>query len=110
MLTLKQGSRVRWYVFALGDVNDLHTPHWHGNNVFVSGQRDDVVNLLPATQVRFLERTLFQCVLQGAYVPPRNCTLLQLGWCHERWLSKLTEQAVSTERCAPAHRPLQRLA
>ena len=58
MITLKKGSRVRWYVFALGDVNDLHTPHWHGNNVYVNGQRDDVINLLPATQVRFLESML----------------------------------------------------
>ena len=51
LLELKLRSRVRWYVFALGTEVDLHTPHWHGNNVFVHGQREDVVNLLPATQV-----------------------------------------------------------
>ena len=50
LIEIKKNSRVRWYVFALGTEVDLHTPHWHGNNVYVHGQREDVVNLLPATQ------------------------------------------------------------
>jgi hephaestin len=48
MLTLHKGERVRWYVMSMGTETDLHTPHWHGNDVTVSGMRMDVVSLLPA--------------------------------------------------------------
>jgi hephaestin len=51
MLTLKKGERVRWYVMSMGTEVDLHTPHWHGNDVVASGMRMDVVNLLPASMV-----------------------------------------------------------
>jgi manganese oxidase len=51
MITLKKGQRVRWYVMGMGTEVDLHTPHWHGNDVVVSGMRMDVVNLLPASMV-----------------------------------------------------------
>ncbi|HEX5495712.1 MAG TPA: multicopper oxidase domain-containing protein [Mycobacteriales bacterium] len=50
-LRLRLGERVRWYVFALGSEDDLHTPHWHGNTVRVAGRRTDVVSLLPASMV-----------------------------------------------------------
>jgi FtsP/CotA-like multicopper oxidase with cupredoxin domain len=40
---------VRWYLVALGDSADLHTPHWHGNTVLYEGRRTDVVELLPAS-------------------------------------------------------------
>jgi Multicopper oxidase len=51
MLTLQKGQRVRWYVMGMGTEVDLHTPHWHGNDVVVGGMRMDVVNLLPASMV-----------------------------------------------------------
>ena len=51
MMTMKQGERVRWYVAALGDFNNAHTPHWHGNTVLVAGQRTDVLNLAPAQMI-----------------------------------------------------------
>lgn len=50
-IVVKVGQRVRWYVFALGNEVDLHTPHWHGNTVLESGRRRDEVELLPATQL-----------------------------------------------------------
>jgi hephaestin len=51
MITLKKGERVRWYVMSMGTEVDLHTPHWHGNDVLVNGMRMDVVSLLPATMI-----------------------------------------------------------
>jgi len=51
MMTMKQGDRVRWYVATLGDFNNAHTPHWHGNTVVVSGQRTDVVSVVSAQMV-----------------------------------------------------------
>jgi len=47
-LTMYQGEKVRWYLLALGNEVDLHTPHWHGSTVVTNGIRTDVVNLLPA--------------------------------------------------------------
>jgi FtsP/CotA-like multicopper oxidase with cupredoxin domain len=49
MMRMKQGERVRWYLVALGDDSDLHTPHWHGNTVLHEGRRTDVIELLPAS-------------------------------------------------------------
>ncbi len=43
MMTMKKGDHVRWYVATLGDFNNGHTPHWHGNTVLVAGQRTDVI-------------------------------------------------------------------
>ena len=51
MLTLRKGERVRWYVMSMGTEVDLHTPHWHGNDVSVNGMRMDTVSLLPASMV-----------------------------------------------------------
>jgi hypothetical protein len=51
MITMRKGERVRWYVMSMGTEVDLHTPHWHGNDVTVNGIRMDVVNLLPASMV-----------------------------------------------------------
>lgn len=48
IITVKKGLRVRWYLLALGDVNNFHTPHWHGNDVIHDGHRTDVVALSPA--------------------------------------------------------------
>ena len=51
MVTLRKGQHVRWYVMAMGTEVDLHTPHWHGNDVTVNGMRMDVVDLLPASMI-----------------------------------------------------------
>jgi len=51
MITMRRGTRVRWYVMGMGTEVDLHTPHWHGNDVVVGGMRLDVVSLLPASMV-----------------------------------------------------------
>lgn len=51
LMTMKTGDHVRWYVATLGDFNNAHTPHWHGNTVVVAGQRTDVVSLLPAQMI-----------------------------------------------------------
>jgi manganese oxidase len=51
MPTLRRGERVRWYLMSMGTEVDLHTPHWHGNDVLVAGLRADVVSLLPASMV-----------------------------------------------------------
>jgi len=48
MMTMKKGQRVRWYLLALGDSNNFHTPHWHGNVVNFHGYRTDVIALSPA--------------------------------------------------------------
>ena len=49
-LQMNEGERTRWYLFALGSENDLHTAHWHGLRVVEEGRRrTDVVELLPAS-------------------------------------------------------------
>src|SRR5215467_4835832 len=48
-LEMKRGERVRWYVIGLGNENDLHTVHWHGNTALARGSRVDTVDVLPAT-------------------------------------------------------------
>jgi manganese oxidase len=47
MMTMKKGERVRWYLLALGDSNNFHTPHWHGNSVMQRPHRTHVVPLSP---------------------------------------------------------------
>jgi FtsP/CotA-like multicopper oxidase with cupredoxin domain len=51
LITMQQGDRVRWYVATLGDFNNAHTPHWHGNTVLVAGQRTDVIAVTSAQMV-----------------------------------------------------------
>jgi FtsP/CotA-like multicopper oxidase with cupredoxin domain len=51
MMVMNKGDHVRWYVATLGDFNNAHTPHWHGNTVTVAGQRTDVLNILSAQMV-----------------------------------------------------------
>jgi manganese oxidase len=48
-LVMHRGDRVRWYVIGLGNENDIHTAHWHGNTVLHRGSRIDTVNVVPAT-------------------------------------------------------------
>jgi manganese oxidase len=50
VFTMKEGERVRWYLFTNpNEVNawDIHTPHWHGQTVVVSHMRTDMVMLTP---------------------------------------------------------------
>ncbi|HET6170313.1 MAG TPA: multicopper oxidase domain-containing protein [Terracidiphilus sp.] len=51
MMTMKKGDHVRWYVTTLGDFNNAHTPHWHGNTVLIAGQRTDVISVVSAQMV-----------------------------------------------------------
>ena len=44
------GEKVRWYNIALGSLNDLHTPHWHGHTVLTEKQqRADEFEMQPGT-------------------------------------------------------------
>ena len=46
-VTMKQGERVRWYLFANSNEEDVHTPHWHGQTVICDHMRTDIVHLEP---------------------------------------------------------------
>jgi len=48
-LMMRRGERVRWYVIGLGNDNDTHTVHWHGNTVLRRGSRIDTLEVFPAT-------------------------------------------------------------
>jgi FtsP/CotA-like multicopper oxidase with cupredoxin domain len=48
-LTMNSGERVRWYLLALGNEVDLHTPHWHGRTVLHNLRRTDTIELLPGS-------------------------------------------------------------
>ncbi|HUZ94635.1 MAG TPA: multicopper oxidase domain-containing protein [Edaphobacter sp.] len=48
MMTMKKGERVRWYVVAMGNAFNIHSPHWHGNVVMDHGSRTDVISVSPA--------------------------------------------------------------
>ncbi len=48
LMAARQGKRVRWYVATMGDFNNYHTAHWHGNTVLLNGSRTDVLSLAPA--------------------------------------------------------------
>lgn len=51
MMTMKKGERVRWYLFANGNEDDVHTPHWHGQTVEFMHMRTDMVHLEPMMMV-----------------------------------------------------------
>lgn len=48
-LVMKQGEKVRWYLLAMGNEQDLHTPHWHGKTVSNPQRTTDVVELMPGS-------------------------------------------------------------
>ena len=49
-LEMIDGERVRWYVFALGTVPDVHTAHWHGERLKdAAGRMTDTIELSPGT-------------------------------------------------------------
>jgi len=45
------GKRVRWHIASLGNEQDNHTIHWHGQTVLNHGHRTDVIEVLPASMV-----------------------------------------------------------
>ena len=47
LLTMKKGERVRWYMFATDNEDDVHTPHWHGQTVISNHMRMDTMFLTP---------------------------------------------------------------
>lgn len=61
------GKRVRWHLVSLGNEQDNHTVHWHGQTVLNHGRRTDVVEVFPAsmTSVDMTPRSvgdwLFHC-------------------------------------------------
>lgn len=49
-ITVRQGERVRWYLFANPNEEegtDIHTVHWHGQTAIVGHMRTDMVGLTP---------------------------------------------------------------
>jgi len=61
------GEKVRWHLVALGNEEDNHTIHWHGQTVLHLGRRTDVVELMPASMItvdmvtRSIGNWLFHC-------------------------------------------------
>jgi len=50
MLTMRQGERVRWYLFTHPnevDAWDIHSPHWHGQTLVANHMRTDMIMLTP---------------------------------------------------------------
>jgi FtsP/CotA-like multicopper oxidase with cupredoxin domain len=47
LLKMKKGERVRWYLMANSNEDDVHAPHWHGQTVLFNNMRTDTVNLSP---------------------------------------------------------------
>jgi manganese oxidase len=47
MLTMKRGERVRWYLMANSNEDDVHSVHWHGQTALFSHMRTDAVPLNP---------------------------------------------------------------
>lgn len=50
MLVMRQGERVRWYLFTNPNeltAWDIHSPHWHGQTVVSAHMRSDMIMLTP---------------------------------------------------------------
>lgn len=50
-LDMTEGDKVRWHLLGLGTEVDLHTSHWHGEQVKFNNKYTDVIELLPASMV-----------------------------------------------------------
>jgi FtsP/CotA-like multicopper oxidase with cupredoxin domain len=48
VMSMRAGQHVRWYLLAIAQGFDFHSPHWHGNTVLYRGHRTDVIALSPA--------------------------------------------------------------
>jgi FtsP/CotA-like multicopper oxidase with cupredoxin domain len=51
LLTMKKGQRVRWYLMANSNEDDVHAPHWHGATVLVNSMRMDTVSMGPMAMI-----------------------------------------------------------
>jgi FtsP/CotA-like multicopper oxidase with cupredoxin domain len=51
VLIMKKGERVRWYLFAGDNEDDIHTPHWHGQTVISNHMRMDTISLTPMSMM-----------------------------------------------------------
>jgi FtsP/CotA-like multicopper oxidase with cupredoxin domain len=76
MLTMRQGERVRWYLFTHPnevDAWDIHSPHWHGQTLVANHMRTDMIMLTPMmTAVADMVPDnpgiwLFQCHMKGHF-------------------------------------------
>ncbi len=47
LLTMKKGERVRWYMLANSNEDDVHAPHWHGQTALFNSMRTDTLSLGP---------------------------------------------------------------
>ncbi len=47
LMTMKKGERVRWYLLANSNEDDIHAPHWHGQTVVFNGMRTDTIGMSP---------------------------------------------------------------
>ena len=47
VMTMREGERVRWYVFSGTNFIDIHTVHWHGQTVLMNGKRTDMIEIGP---------------------------------------------------------------
>jgi len=52
VMRMKKGERVRWYLFANSNEDDVHTPHWHGQTVVFNNMRTDMVHLEPMMMIQ----------------------------------------------------------
>jgi manganese oxidase len=73
---MRQGERVRWYLFANPNEQealDIHTAHWHGETAIAGRMRTDMIMLNPiATMVADMlpdnvGMWLFHCHLPGHF-------------------------------------------
>lgn len=49
-LTMREGDRVRWYVFSSNNF-EIHAPHWHGQTAVAQHMRTDVLSLVAMEMV-----------------------------------------------------------
>ena len=50
-LRMTEGENVRWYVLVAGTEKDVHTPHWHGNVLNMTGRHVDEAEMLPGSSL-----------------------------------------------------------
>ena len=74
---MKKGDHVRWYVTTLGDFNNAHSPHWHGNTVMVAGQRTDVLSIISA---QMITANISRMRLARGYSIATSAITCLLGW------------------------------
>ena len=48
-LSMNAGERVRWYLLAMGNEQDLHSAHWHGKTLRFRQRNTDVIELIPGS-------------------------------------------------------------